>query len=278
MFSIFICGDMNKFSKFLKLSLKSQNESIKAYHVDGQIKVWLKKASERHPVWIYLPLKYLANVLKIKALTPIPNHGGATAIQCEVQRIQELQDIGIPTPTVLAVSNQGLLLEDVSQSGEHVVQLDHALAMLKDDSHSKLEFFQEAIEAIQKIHEKDSYLSEAFARNILVNKNKEFTFIDFETDPGHILDVETCQIRDWLCFIFSTAYRFSKQELKCASQIFINAIFTYRKIFKGILNIGRKLRWANIFKFEKLGNDGIRIQKCLTFLELLEDQQPLPMI
>lgn len=269
---------MNKFSKFLKNSLKSQDESIKAYQCDGHPKVWLKKATERHSIWIYLPLKWTAKILQIKALTPIPNHGGAAAIQCEVKRIQDLQDLGIPTANILAVNNQGLLLEDAGQVGAHVMQLDHALAMLKDDSERKLEFFEEAVLAIQDIHLKKSYLSEAFARNILVNKNKEFTFIDFETDPGHVLDVETCQIRDWLCFIFSTAYRFTEEELKRACQIFINVVFLYRKIFKGVKSIGWKLRWAKKFRFEKLGSDGKRIQKCLLFFHYLEDQEPLPMI
>lgn len=269
---------MNKFSKFLKSSLKSQDESIKAYHLDGQAKVWLKKASERHSAWIYLPLKWVASFLQIKALTPIPNYGGSAAIQCEAQRIQELQDLGISTPNILAVNNQGLLLEDAGQTGTRVIQLDHALAMLKDDSERKLEFFEEAVQAIHEIHQKKGYLSEAFARNILVNKDKEFTFIDFETDPGHVLDLETCQIRDWLCFIFSTAFRFTEEELKRACQIFINTVFPYKKIFKGVKNIGRKLRWAKKFRFEKLGNDGKRIQKCLLFFDYLEDQEPLPMI
>ena len=268
---------MNNFSKFLKQTTKSQQESIRAYHL-GQLKVWLKKSSDRHSAWIYLPLRWLASLFNIKALTPIPNRGGSRAILCEAYRIQDLQGIGVSTPNILAISPSGLLLEDAAQMGEDVIQLDHALAMYQDDSERKFELFEDAVKAIQEVHQKDGYLSEAFARNILVSKDKQFTFIDFETDPGEVLDIETCQIRDWLCFIFSTAYRFTEEEIPRICQIFINTIFPYKKIYKGIKSIGKKLAWAKKIKFDKFGNDGKRIQKCLMFFQILEQEEPLPMI
>jgi len=134
------------------------------------------------------------------------------------------------------------------------------------------------LDAILEIHNKNGYLSEAFARNILVNADHKFTFIDFETDPGQILDLQSCHIRDWLCFIFSTAALFTESELKQVSQIFIDKILPASKTYIGILKIGHKLRWARILKFEKIGNDGRRLQQCALFFKALEQQKALPMI
>jgi hypothetical protein len=65
--------NMSNFSKFLRNTLKAQDSNIQPYQLDNS-KVWLKKASERHSAWIYMPLKWVARILNIEALTPIPNY------------------------------------------------------------------------------------------------------------------------------------------------------------------------------------------------------------
>lgn len=268
---------MAHFNHFLKSSLPQQNHNIQSYTL-GDLKVWLKKASARHSTWIYVPLRWLARILQLKALTPIPNVGGREAIECEVRRIQSLQQKGIATPKLLAVTPEAILTEDAANDGDAVLQFNQALAKYDHDPEQKLALFQSAIEAIQDIHAKKSYLSEAFARNILVNAEHEFTFIDFETDPGQVLDLDSCQVRDWLCFIFSTAYHFSEPELEQACQIFIDRLLPNTKAYLGILNVSGKLRWARRINFEKFGNDGKRIKKCFQFFNRLEQQKALPMI
>ncbi|MBJ9986028.1 serine/threonine protein kinase [Acinetobacter sp. S40] len=267
---------MANFADFLHISLDQQNESIQAYELEHG-KVWLKKASLRHSIWIYTPLRWLARFLHVEALTPVPNYGGKKAIQCEYQRITSLAKLGVNTPKVLALSDDGILLQDAANNGQHVMQLDHALAQASY-TEQRLKLYSDAIAEIQGLHNKGSYLSEAFVRNILVDANHHFTFIDFETDPGEILDLKDCQIRDWLCFIFSSSYRFRLDELDQASSIFYDALSKNLKVFREICKIGHKLQWILHFKPEKLGNDGKRIQKCMLFLRKLEQQEPLPMI
>lgn len=268
---------MINFSNFLRKSLKFQSKNIQSYQLNNT-KVWLKKASERHSAWIYIPLKWVARILNIEALTPVPNYGGSKSIYCEIHRLTELQSLGISTPHILANCSQGFLIEDVAENGEQVIQLDQALVRLEGNSQKKLEFYSQAIHAIQAVHHKGSYLSEAFARNILVNRNKQFTFIDFETDPGEILNLETCQIRDWLCFIFSTAFRFNDDELVKACDLFISKLSPSKSKYNEICRIANKLNWATNFNIEKLGHDGIRMKKCLTFFQYLQSNQPLPLI
>ena len=267
---------MGNFADFLKASIDQQNESIQSYEYNGR-KVWLKKASERHALWLYTPLRWFARLLQLDALIPVPNRGGKEVIQCEYQRLTALQKLGIKTPQVLAVSHEGILIEDAGSSEHEVVQLDHALARAIS-SEQRIQLYTDAILAIQSIHAKDSYLSEAFVRNILVDEDHQFTFIDFESDPVVLLSLIVCQVRDWLCFIFSSSYRLELTELDQASAIFYQALNNNKKVYRDICNIGHKLQWILSFKPEKLGNDGKRIQKSMLFLKKLECQDPLPMI
>ena len=267
---------MSNFADFLDSSFDQQDQSIQSYELEGS-KVWLKKASTRHSIWIYTPLKWLAKLLHVQALTPVPNYGGKKAIQCEYQRLTALKKLGIKTPQVLAVSHEGILIEDAGSSEHEVVQLDHALARAIS-SKQRIQLYTDAILAIQSIHAKGSYLSEAFVHNILVDEDHQFTFIDFETDPGELLSLNQCQVRDWLCFIFSSSYRLELTELDQASAIFYQALNNKKKVYREICNVGHKLQWILSFKPEKLGNDGKRIQKSMLFLKKLERQDPLPMI
>ncbi|MDR7015838.1 hypothetical protein [Acinetobacter sp. 3657] len=262
---------MDDFQKFLETTVITQQDSIQAYELSTG-KVWLKKASERHGLWLYTPLKWLAKIFNLGAMIPVPNQGGAAAIQCEYKRIQQLKTLGISTPNVLALSEKGILLEDIgSQHQSKVQQLDQTLASLKSNHEAQFLLFTQAIQAIQTLHLKDGYLSEAFARNILVDKQNQFSFIDFETDPLDVLSLHDCFVRDWLLFIFSTAYHFEFEKLTEASQIFHNALQTEPQVYKDICKVGKRLNWVLRFKVSKVGNDGKRIQKCVLFLRYLRD-------
>ncbi|MBP8005595.1 MAG: serine/threonine protein kinase [Acinetobacter sp.] len=263
---------MDDFQKFLETTVTTQQDSIQAYELSTG-KVWLKKASERHGLWLYTPLKWLAKIFNLAAMIPVPNQGGAAAIQCEYKRIQQLKTLGISTPNVLALSEKGILLEDLStQHKSKVKQLDQALATRKTKPEAQFLLFTQAIQAIQNLHLKDGYLSEAFARNILVDKQNQFSFIDFETDPLDVLSLHDCFVRDWLLFIFSTAYHFELEQLTEASQIFHTALQTEPQVYKDICKVGKRLNWVLHLHINKVGHDGQRIQKCVLFLRYLRDQ------
>ena len=124
---------MSDFQTFLESSLTTHQSSIEAYQLSIG-KVWLKKASERHGLWLYTPLKSLAKIFNLSAIMPVPNRGGSIAIQCEFKRIQQLRELGVvSTPNVLAVSGKGILLQDIGiQHQSQIQQLDQALARRKE--------------------------------------------------------------------------------------------------------------------------------------------------
>jgi hypothetical protein len=262
---------MDDFQKFLETTATTQHDSIQAYELSTG-KVWLKKASERHGLWLYTPLKWLAKIFNLGAIMPVPNQGGSKAIQCEFRRINQLKQLGISTPNVLAISDRGILLQDLSYKHlSKVKQLDQALAGRKKKPDIQLSLFSQAIKEIGKIHSKDGYLSEAFARNILIDQNNQFSFIDFETDPHDVLSLHDCFVRDWLLFIFSTAYHFEFEQLEKASHILYQALLAEPQVYSDICKVGKRLNWVLKLNVSRVGNDGKRIQKCVLFLRYLKE-------
>ncbi|MHA3058098.1 BUD32 family EKC/KEOPS complex subunit [Acinetobacter sp. ANC 4641] len=259
---------MHKYQEFLEHTAPTQTESIQSYMIDD-LKVWLKKASKRHPWWIYLPLQWFSKLLNMQILAPVPNYGGADAIHCEAKRIRELEAIGASVPKVLAESDTGLLIQDISYHDQQLMQLDHAFARTSDFQ-QRQNLFEAAIRALKQIHAKNNYLSEAFARNILIDSQQNISFIDFETDPRTTLDLEICQARDWLCLLFSTAFRFNEQERPVIEQLVREALKDRQDILLRLNKVGCRFAWLNSVGVERTGNDGKRMKIFLIFLKNLK--------
>ena len=249
--------------EFLTKTAPQQKDSIQGYRLEDGSKVWLKKAVSRHSKWLYMLVQWLAHICQLDLLLPVRNYGGKEAILCEAERLNTLANVGVRVPKVLALSNAGLLIEDMAIQGKKIRQIDQALAQEKDFAKRKA-IFQLTVSEIQKIHQKDQYLSEAFARNILIDSNKQISFIDFETDPSTVFDLQTCQARDWLCFLFSTTFRFSEQERIEIIQLIKKELPTHT-LFK-LHQLGQRFAWLNKIGVEKFGNDGKRLKIFLIFL------------
>ena len=257
----------HSFANFLEKNHSSQQASVKSYIYNDQ-KVWLKKASKRHSTWIYLPLQWASKLLGLEMLAPVPNHGGIEAVQCEMRRIQALRDLGIQAPNIVATREDAFLMLDAATEGSKVVELESALKKEKDSAR-KIELYRHAISALRDIHNKNAYLSEAFARNILVDDAMNFSFIDFETDPATVHSLENCFSRDWLCFIFSTARCFKAEELNQASTLLTQALKEEQQSYADVCRVGAKLSWILKLKPEKLGSDGERLRKCIYLLTII---------
>ncbi|MEB3767577.1 RIO1 family regulatory kinase/ATPase [Acinetobacter sp. MD2] len=259
---------MEKYQLFLAKTASQQIDSIQSYNIDG-IKVWLKKASKRHPKWLYMLATWATRLFNVQLLTPVPNYGGAASIQCEAARIESLAAIGVHVPKVLAVSDQGLLIQDIASDDHQLMQLDQTLA-IAEDFNRRFTLFKKAAEEIKKIHLHNGYLSEAFGRNILVDRDLNISFIDFETDPITVLDLATCQARDWLCFLFSTAFRFQEHERPQVEQYINQLLHDQPTSLYQLSKLGRRFGWLNKVKVEKTGNDGKRMKIFLMLLQGLK--------
>lgn len=175
--------------------LPQQNTTIAAHILDNGEKVWLRKVGKTVPQWRYALLGMLSRRLKLGALQPVPNLGGQTALDTEACRLQHFAAVGIPAPRLLAKQNGGLLFSHLGDT-TLLNELEHAPDPLAS--------WQDGLHAIAAVHAKQSYLSQAFVRNIIRTPQGDIGFIDFEDDPGSVMNLENCQIRDWLCYLQSS--------------------------------------------------------------------------
>jgi tRNA A-37 threonylcarbamoyl transferase component Bud32 len=104
---------------------------------------------------------------------------------------------GLPVPAVLHQAPDYIALQFLP--GE---SLQHGLTQTPDLA---MGLFEQGLLAIRHVHQQGQYLSQAFARNIMVSSG-QLWFIDFEDDPLEVMDVQQAQTRDWLAYLLSTIW------------------------------------------------------------------------
>lgn len=190
---------------FLRATLPQQAAGVARYAFAGE-RVWIKKAGPRHGWLRYRLLAAIAATLRLDVLTPVPNPGGEAAIGIEARRLRDLGALGLRVPTVLAQQADGLLISDLGQDGRAPVVLNERLDQAAAAGPAALlVVWREGLDAIAKVHARDAYLSQAFARNLMHCPDGTIGYIDFEDDPGNTLPLPECQVRDWLSYLHSTA-------------------------------------------------------------------------
>jgi tRNA A-37 threonylcarbamoyl transferase component Bud32 len=142
-------------------------------------------------------MKWLSQLTRNPLLQPVPAYGGARAQNTEVQRLQQLSAAGLPVPAVLHQAPDYIALQFFP--GE---SLQHGLTQTPDLA---LRLFEQGLNAIRHVHQQGHYLSQAFARNIMVSAG-QLWFIDFEDGPLDVMDLQQAQIRDWLAYLLSTIW------------------------------------------------------------------------
>lgn len=185
-------------SKRLAELAARQEQTIAGYVLADGRRVWLRKAGKRNAAWRYALLGTAAKWLRLSVLTPVPNVGGKAGIATEAARLRELAAAGIAAPKLLAVQEDALLMSDAGGNTllHHIEQEAQA---------ESLAGWQRGLAAIGGVHAKGQFLSQAFARNMVVAADGSIAFIDFEDNPAAVLPKAQCQARDWLCYLHSTA-------------------------------------------------------------------------
>ncbi|RZL60859.1 MAG: hypothetical protein EOP81_19195 [Variovorax sp.] len=192
------------YADFLRLTLPRQRKSVESHRL-GSERVWLKKAGPRHGKLRYHLLAAIAGLLRLDVLKPVPNPGGEAAIAIEARRLRELGATGLRVPAVLAQQPEGLLIADLGDSGRPTAMLQDRLDQAFGTGPSALlAVWREGLDAIAAVHARGTYLSQAFARNLMVCPDGVIGYIDFEDDPGATLGLAECQARDWLTYLHAT--------------------------------------------------------------------------
>ena len=192
------------YADFLRTMLPQQ-ERLVASHRIGSERVWLKKAGPRHGKLRYHLLALISGALRLDVLAPVANPGGPEAIAIEARRLRALGAANLRVPAVLAQQPDGLLISDLGESGRPAVMLQERLDQAAGlGPVALLTSWREGLDAIAAVHARDTYLSQAFDRNLMVCPDGVIGYIDFEDDPGATLGLAECQARDWLTYLHAT--------------------------------------------------------------------------
>lgn len=145
----------------------------------------------------FKPMAWLSRWTRNPLLQPVPAYGGARAQNIEVQRLAQLAASGLPVPAVLHQGADFIALQFLQGHS-----LQHHLTLAPEEA---LAMFEKGLLAIHQVHLKGQYLSQAFARNIMVVQGRLW-FIDFEDDPLEVMGLQDAQTRDWLAYLLSTVW------------------------------------------------------------------------
>ncbi len=155
----------------------------------------------RHPAR-YRVLNALAGLLRAPWLKAAPMHGGARAQAVEAARLRALRATGAPVPELLHVADDHLVMQWLGD--EHL-----GLLLQRQHPHA-MALWQEAADALLRLHAAGQYLSQGFARNMIVDTRADpprlAGVIDFEDDPLEVMTLPEAQARDWLAFLQSTLW------------------------------------------------------------------------
>lgn len=157
----------------------------------------LKRPRPAHGAWRYAVMRVAARISGMQTLLPVPAHGGAHAQAIEVRRLRELGAAGVRVPAVLDESAEGIVLQFVGDR--------ELVAQFKLDATSGFAAWQRGLDAIADVHARGQYLSQAFARNMLLHDGRIW-FIDFEDDPLETMSLVQAQARDWLAYLHSSIW------------------------------------------------------------------------
>jgi len=155
----------------------------------------------RHPAR-YRVLNALARLLGVPFLKAVPMHGGARAQQIEVARLRALHAAGAPVPEVLHVAPDHFVMRWLG--GANLSELLHA-----GHPHAA-RLWDEGAQVLLRTHAAGQYLSQGFARNMVVDAAatppRLAGLIDFEDDPLEVMTLPEAQVRDWLLYLHSTLW------------------------------------------------------------------------
>jgi len=160
-------------------------------------KVLAKGQRETRSPWPHRLLNALAWMAGVSYLKAVPVHGASRSQAIEVMRLRALHGAGLPVPQVLHVAPDYFVMS-------YLGSRDMALA-LREQGVRAWDLWVAAMEQLLRVHAQGQYLSQCFARNIIVS-DRFHGLIDFEDDPLEVMTLVEAQARDWLIYLQSTLW------------------------------------------------------------------------
>ena len=165
----------------------------------------IKRQRPARATWPLALLNAMARLCGLPCLQAAPQWGDARGQHVELNRLRTLAEAGLPVPAIHHIAADWFAMQRV---GQHSLE-----SMLQHGPLPAETYWREGLGLLHAVHRQEQYLSQAFARNIIVSDDGQIGFIDFEDDPGHYMPLERCQSRDYLCYLQSTAVWLQKHGL-----------------------------------------------------------------
>ncbi len=255
--------DNTQYQQWLESCLLKQQNNIQRHILPNQQVVWVRRSDSHNSIWLYRLLGIFTLLLKADALNPVPSLGGKIAIVNEAEALKRLSKAGVRVPQLLAKNDNALMISDFTNSQTLVSVLSQS-----QQQQDLLANWQLGVQAITDIHAKEQHVSQCFARNMLVCADGQIAFIDFEDAPEKVLSLSNCQIRDWLCYLFSTASLLDNEDTR-QKAIMIwknvlaeNADTVSAEIYRNV----RFLLWARHLHDKRWRSDTLRFAGVMRFV------------
>ena len=162
---------------------------------EGRVLVKGQRAT-RSP-WPHRLMNTLAWLARVPYLQAVPVHGGPRSQKIEIMRLRALRSAGLPVPEVHHVGPDYFVMTYLGA--------DDLARSLREQGRRGFDLWLAALEQLLKVHTCGQYLSQCFARNIIVSQKFE-GLIDFEDDPLEVMSLVEAQARDWLVYLQSTLW------------------------------------------------------------------------
>lgn len=252
------------YKKQLTLLQKTQKQAIAQHQLSNGETVWVRRADTHHSIWVYHVMGVVTKLLSSKALIPVPSLGGIEAINNEAAALQRFEQANIIAPRLLAKTATALMMSDLGGATSLLSALEKQHAINQEIF---LQTWLIGARAIAEAHQKNQYFSQCFSRNMMIFSNNEIGFIDFEDNPASVLSIELCQIRDWLCYLHSTAFLLNNETLRIQAAKELNFILrNSSSTVKALQKNTRFFTWIRHFRHKRWGRDTLRIAALMRFL------------
>lgn len=147
--------------------------------------------------WPHRMLNLFAWMAGVPYLKAVPVHGGARSQAIEIARLQALTTAGVAVPQVHHVATDYFVMSYLGAND--------LARVLREHGPKAYRLWLAAMEHLLLVHARGQYLSQCFARNIIVSDRFE-GLIDFEDDPLEVMTLAQAQARDWLIYLQSTLW------------------------------------------------------------------------
>lgn len=220
----------------------------------GKVLVKAARPAERHPARYWL-LNALARGTGVGLLQAAPLHGGQRGLQTEVARLRALHAAGARVPRVLYVAPDHFVMQWLGN--------EHLFNLLQARHPDAAALWREAGDALVQLHAHGQYLSQAFARNLLVDTRAQPArlagAIDFEDDPLEVMDLPDAQARDWLTFWHSSLWLLPQAEAEARVRAWLAQ--ESPAVRERIAQAGRRLGWLrHLPRQRRWGRDTVALQ------------------